>query len=251
MRKPAPQPTDARRGNDLNFFETCGDTKMKTIHNSIFCLSALLLTASLLQGQELSKYRGFSLGTSLATILHRTEQMPADVKVNHARPVLLQELNWWPPKTPGVSSRFDNVEQILFSFSNGTLYKIAVTYDQSSMEGLTAADMVKSVSAKYGQVTTLESEIDPIMNARYDLKQKSLASWEDSQFSVDLILTSFNHRFGLVIYSKEINGESELASAEAVKLEEQERPEKEANERKKEADDLEVTRKKNQKTFRP
>ena len=48
-----------------------------------------------------------------------------------------------------------------------------------------------------------------------------------------------------------INTESDLASAEAVKLEEQERPEKEANERKKEADDLEVTREKNQRSFRP
>jgi hypothetical protein len=36
-----------------------------------------------------------------------------------------------------------------------------------------------------------------------------------------------------------------------VKLEEQERPEKEANQRKKEADALEVTREKNQKSFRP
>lgn len=224
---------------------------MKTIRSSILCLSALLLTASLVQGQELSKYRGFSLGTSLATVLLRTDQTPADVKVNHAHPMLLQEVNWWPPRTPGASTRFDNVEQILFSFSNGTLYKIAVTYDQSSMEGLTAEDMVKSISAKYGRVTTLESEIDPIMNVRYNLKQKSLASWEDSQFSVDLVLSSFTRRFGLVVYSKAINTEADLASAEAVKLEEEGRPEKEANQRKKEADDLEVTREKNQKSFRP
>jgi hypothetical protein len=224
---------------------------MKTMLSSILCLGALLLTASLLQGQELSKYRGFSLGTSLATILQRTDQTPANVKVNHAHPMLLQEVNWWPPRTPGASSRFDNVEQILFSFSNGALYKIAVTYDQSSMEGLTAADMVKFISAKYGRVTTVESEIDPIMNAQYNLKQKSVASWEDSQFSVDLVLSPFTRRFGLVIYSKALNTESDLASAEAEKIEEQARPEKEANERKKEADDLEMTREKNQKSFRP
>jgi hypothetical protein len=38
---------------------------------------------------------------------------------------------------------------------------------------------------------------------------------------------------------------------EAVKLEEQERPEKEADQKRKLADDLEVTREKNQKSFRP
>jgi len=39
--------------------------KMNTIRNSILCLSALFLTASLLHGQDLSKYRDFSLGMSL------------------------------------------------------------------------------------------------------------------------------------------------------------------------------------------
>jgi len=39
--------------------------KMNTIRNSILCLSALFLAASLLHGQDLSKYRDFSLGMSL------------------------------------------------------------------------------------------------------------------------------------------------------------------------------------------
>ena len=224
---------------------------MKTIRSSILCLSALLLTASLLQGQELSKYRSFSLGTSLASALKLSDQKLADVKTIHARPMLIQELTWWPLGSSGASSRLDSVEQILFSFSNGELYKISVTYDHKSTEGLTAADMVKSISAKYGPATSVESEIDPIMNARYNMKQRCLASWQDSQFSVDLVLSSFTEGFGLVIYSRAINTESDLASAEAVKLEEQERPEKEANQRKKEADDLEVRRAKNQKSFRP
>ena len=141
--------------------------------------------------------------------------------------------------------------QILFSFSNGELYRISVTYNRSSTKGLTTADMVKSISAKYGPATSVELAIDPIMNARYNTKQRCLASWQDSQFSVDLVLSSSAEGFGLVIYSKAINTEADLASAEAVKLEEEERPEKEANQRKKEADDLEVTREKNQKSFRP
>src|SRR5258708_34854112 len=87
--------------------------------------------------------------------------------------------------------------------------------------------------------------------ARYNMKQKSLASWEDSQYSFDLVRPSFDNRFGLVIYSKRVNAEAELGIAEAVKLEERERPEMEANQKKKEADDLEAGRQKNQKTFHP
>jgi hypothetical protein len=224
---------------------------MKTIRSLIICLSALLLTASLLQGQELSKYRGFSLGTSLASALKLSDQKLADVKTIHGRPMLIQEFTWWPLSSSGASSRPDSVEQILFSFSNGELYKISVNYERSSTEGLTAADLVTSISAKYGPATNVESEIDPIMNAQYNMTQKSLASWEDLRFSVDLVRSPSTGGFGLIIYAKAINAETDLASAEAVTLEEQERPQKEADQRKKETDDLQVTREKNQKSFRP
>ena len=223
---------------------------MKTIRSSILCLSTLLLTASLLQGQDLSKYRNFTLGTSLTSVLKLNDQKLADVKTVHGRPLLIQELTWWPSSS-SVASRPESVERILFSFSNGKLYKIYVIYDRSSTEGLTAADMVKSISLKYGPPTNVDLEIDPITNARFNLEQKSLASWQDSQFCVDLVRSSLAQGFGLVIYSKRVNTEADLASAQAVKLEEEERPEKEANQRKKEADDLEVMREKNQKSFRP
>jgi hypothetical protein len=207
--------------------------------------------APMLRAQDFSKYRGFSLGASVTTVLKLSDQKLADVKTIHAQPMLIQELTWWPPNSPGPSSRLDSVEQILFSFCNGELYKIAVTYDHSATEGLTAEDMVKSISMKYGPATTVESKVDSMVNEPYDAKQKPAASWEDSQFSFNLVRSSFSHRFGLVIYSKGVNAEADLASAEAVKLEEQERPEKEANQKKKEADDLEATREKNQKSFRP
>lgn len=162
---------------------------MKTIRSSILCASALLLTASLLQAQELSKYRGFSIGASLANVLKLSGEKLLDVKTIHTQPMLIQELSWWPPSTLE-RSQPDNVEQILFSFSNGQLYKISVTYDRGSTEGLTASDMVKSISAKYGPATTVESEIDPAMDTLYELKPGPLASWQDPQCSFDLVRTS-------------------------------------------------------------
>jgi hypothetical protein len=217
----------------------------------IVCLGVLLLMAPMLSAQDLSKYRVFSLGESLANVLKLSDQKLADVKTIHARPMLIQELIFWPPGTYGRSPQQDSVEQILFSFSNGELYKISVRYERGSTEGLTTQDMVKSISAKYGPATSVEGEIDPAMNALFNMKQRSLASWEDSQYSFELVRTSFTDHFGLVIYSKRVNAEVELATTAAVKLEEQERPAREADLKKKEADELEAARLKNQKTFNP
>src|SRR5712692_7270197 len=224
---------------------------MKTMRSLIFCFVVLLLATPLLRGQDLSKYRTFSLGTSMATVLRHTDQKLADVKVIHGRPALIQELTWWPPNVPGASFRSDSVEQILFSFYNGVLYKISVTYDRASTEGLTAPDMTRAISAKYGPPTNVAPDVDSATNGRYDIKQQPVASWEDSQYSFNLVRSSFTDRLGLVIYSKRVNAEADLAIAEAVKLDQQEGPKREAERLKKQTDDLEVMRQKNQKSFRP
>jgi hypothetical protein len=225
--------------------------KMKTLRSSILCLVALLLTSPLLRAQDLSKYRNFTLGMSLTKLLERTEEKITDVKMIHGRPALIQELTWWPPNVPGTSVRADSVQQILFSFYNGELYKISVTYDRPSTEGLTEADMVKSISAKYGPATIVSPEVDSATSDRYNSKEKPVASWEDTQYSFSLVRSSFNDVLGLVAFSKLTNAQAELASAEAVALDEQEGPKREAERQKKQMDDLEVARQKNQKSFRP
>ncbi len=108
---------------------------MKTMRSSILCFVVLLLTAPLLRAQDLSKYRHFTLGMSLTRVLERTGQKMADVKLIHGRPALVQEVSWWPPNLPGTSFQSDTVEQILFSFYNGELYKISVTLQASQCRG--------------------------------------------------------------------------------------------------------------------
>jgi hypothetical protein len=224
---------------------------MKTIRCSILCFAVLLLTAPLLRAQDLSKYRHFTLGMSLTRVLERTDQKMAGVKMIHGRPALIQEVTWWPPNIPGGSYRSGTVEQILFSFYNAELYKISVTYDRTSTEGFTAEDMVKSISAKYGPATSVKPEVDSATNERYDMRQKPVATWEDSQYSFNLVRSSFSGSFELLIYSKRLNAEAEVALAEAVKLEKEEEPQREAERQKKQTGDLEATRQKNQKSFRP
>jgi len=78
-----------------------------------------------------------------------------------------------------------------------------------------------------------------------------VASWEDSQYSFNLVRSSFSNAFELVIYSKRVNAEADAALAQAVKVDLQEAPQKAVERQKKEADDREVMRQRNQKSFRP
>jgi len=225
--------------------------KKNTMRGWILCLSGLLLAGPMLGAQELSKYRGFALGTSVANVLKLTDQKPADVNLPHAGSTIFQEVTWWPPNTPGNTFRPDSVEQMHFSFYNGKLYKLSVTYEQSATEGMTSEDMQKSIAAKYGPATSVAPVSDSVANDRYDAKEKVVASWEDAENSFNLVRSSFTGRFGLVICAKRANAEAEMAIAETERLEKEAGPMKAAELQKKQIDDLEIARQKNQRSFRP
>lgn len=224
---------------------------MRILRTSILFLVVLFLAAPLLRAQDLSKYRHFTLGMNLTRLLERTDQKMTDVKIVHGRPALIQEVIWWPPSVPGTPLRSDSVEQVLFSFYNGELYKISVTYDLTSMEGLTEEDIVKSISARYGPATVAAPEIEPVMTPKYEAKQRPVASWDNAQYSVNLVRSPYFDALGLIISSKGITAQADLAIAEAVKLDEQEGPKREAALQKKQKDDLEAARQKHRKSFRP
>jgi len=225
--------------------------KRKVLVSVFLGLFSLIVVTPRLHAQDLSKYRGFTLGANLASVLKLTNQKPADVNQTHGESPVFQELSWWPPSASASPYRSDSVEQILFSFYNGELYKISVTYDQSSTEGLTLEDMVKSISEKYGPPATVFPDVAANANSHYETREKSVATWEDSQRSLNLFRSSFSSRFGLIICTKRVNAEAELASTEATKREQQEGPKREEARQKKQTDDLEVARLKNQKSFRP
>ena len=224
---------------------------MKTMRSAVLCFVALLLTAPMLRAQDLSKYRNFSLGTNLPTVLKHTNQRLVDVKATHDGSLLFQELTWRPANGMGVVSRSESVDELVFSFYKGELYKMVVTYERASTEGLTADDMVKSISAKYGPATSIALEIDAAANEQYAVRGKPVASWEDSQYSLNLVRSSFSSAFQLIIYSKRVTTEADAALAEVVKVDELAAPQKAVDRQKKELDAIELTRQKNQKSFRP
>ena len=75
---------------------------------------------------DLSKYRNFQLGADVPTIAAQVGASPSEAKVVYRRPALIQELEW-RPQPLGSSSQTESANEVVFSFYNGELFRIAVT----------------------------------------------------------------------------------------------------------------------------
>jgi hypothetical protein len=224
---------------------------MKVIRKVVISLALVLLTTQLTSAQDLSRYRKFALETSLSALSKQIGQDPHQATLVHQSPAMIQELKYWPVETSYSAVPAEPVSQISFSFYNGELYRIAVTYDQNAIEGMTEDDMVRAVSARYGTGTRLYPEIDLPTHDLYMSPEKIVARWEDPQSSVVLFRANSSESFGLVVSSKRLDAQAEAAIAESVKLDKEQAPQKEIDRQKKAADDLDIARLKNMKTFRP
>jgi hypothetical protein len=219
------------------------------MRRSAISLALILLSTPIISGQDLSRYRNFSLGTSLAALSKQVGEDAKQANLIHQSPAVIQELPYWPLDTSSSSQRAEPVSQLLFSFYNGELYRIVVTYDQGAVEGLTEEDMVQAISAQYGTGTRLHPETDFQSNDVYASPEKVIARWEDSQNSVNLLRSSMNS-FRLAVLSKRLDTQAEAAIAESVKLEKEQAPQKEIDRQKKVVDDLDLARQKNKRAFR-
>ncbi|MEP7274419.1 MAG: hypothetical protein ABI882_23205, partial [Acidobacteriota bacterium] len=112
----------------------------------------LAFTTYLLSAQDLSKYRGFHLTSTLPVVAKQLQMKATDAKTIHKRPATIQELEWQSPyldpKQPA-----DSVRNVLFRFYNGELFRMVVSYDRERTEGLTVADLIEALSVKYGDAT--------------------------------------------------------------------------------------------------
>ena len=224
---------------------------MKIMRSVAVSLAMILLSAPAIHGQDLSKYRNFSFGMSFVELSKQVDSQPLQTKLIQKRPAVIQELTWWPRESSGSSPQAEPIWQVLFTFYNGELYRILVTYDRHATEGLGIEDMVEAISAKYGTATRPDVEISFPTNELYRSTEKVIARWEDSQYSFNLFRSSFLNTFGLAMFSKGLDVQVRAAIAESIKLQEQEYPQREIERQKKVADNLEAARQKNRPTFRP
>jgi len=224
---------------------------MKMITRGTISIVMILLYSSLIYGQDLSKHRNFSFGASLASVSKQVDRQPVEAEVIHQLPALIQELTWYPPQPFGSSGPAEPVEKILFSFDNGELYRMLVTYDSSAIKGLTNEDMIRVISAKYGAATRPVAEVNFPTNPSHRATEKVIARWEESQYSFSLLRSSSSDTFAIVMFDKRLDAQAGISIAESVQLEQQEAPQKEAERVKKQAADLEGERQENIKTLRP
>lgn len=224
---------------------------MKLIRIVLFLLFVSLFLPLQAGAQNLATYRGFSFGMTLTELHKQIDPQELRTKLIQANPSVVQEVTWWPWEFSGLPLQGDGLWQILFEFHNGQLYRMLAIYDRHATRGLTAEDMIEAISVQYGTPARSEDEVSFRTNGLYRSTEKVLAQWEDSQHSYTLFRSSLSDAFGLVMFSKRLDAQADLAMAASAKLVEQEAPQKETVRRSQEAEELEVARQKNKKAIRP
>jgi hypothetical protein len=68
---------------------------MKMMRNTVVSLFMVLLSAPLIFGQQLSKYRAFSLGMTLSELSKQVGPYSHWTTLIHQRPAVIQELTFW------------------------------------------------------------------------------------------------------------------------------------------------------------
>src|SRR5258708_9939918 len=174
---------------------------------------------------------------SLPQLSSQVDLRAHQTKLIQKHPAVIQELTCWPGGSSDYSRQTDSVWQIFFSFYNGELFRILVTYDQDATHGLTAEDMVQAISTKYGTPTRPAGEINFPTNELYRSTEKGIARWEDSQYSINLVRSRFLNSFALVMFSKRLDAQADVALPQSIKLEGQQDPQQVIGRQKKQTAD--------------
>jgi hypothetical protein len=204
---------------------------------------------------DLSRYRGFKFGETLPAVAKQAGLDVSEAKLIHARPAVIQELEWPIWLVSSFSSRQDPVKAILFSFYNGELFRILVSYARDETNGLTTEDMIEAISVKYG-IATKPANIEIAFSSTqvYNDSEAVIARWEDPQYSFNLFRSSFQPTFGMIAFSKRLDALARTATAEAIRLDAVEAPQQEVQrqnqEDEKNRDSLEKARQVNKSKFR-
>ena len=191
--------------------------------------SALVLfTAASLTAlaEDLSKYRDFQFGADLPTVAKLMGGSSSQAKLIHSRPALVQDLEW-RPQSLGPSPKAESAQGVVFSFYNGTLFRIAIKYDRYATEGLTTTDFVEAISAVYGTPAKLPPPVKPVKES-YGDQEETVARWEDPQYRFDLLRASYGPTYTLVGILKSLEGPVQTTNVEAKRLDDLEAPQRDA-----------------------
>jgi hypothetical protein len=199
---------------------------------SLLAASAFLLAAPLLGAQDLSRYRDAELGTSLQTVAAAVGIDQKAATIEHQRPILMRDLEWRPRPLGGSISTADPVRRVLFSFYDDQLFRVAVSYGRSQIEGLTDSDLVDAISERYGASTPSPARpLQPSESPDRSENHTVVARWENAEISIVLLRGTYLSPVSLVMLHKRLAGAARTAAAEAERLDVLEAPQRAADER--------------------
>jgi len=231
---------------------------MKLARAAAIVVCGIAIIGPAVGADDLSRYRAFELGSSLASVSTLADVPPSSVKTVHQRPAVLQELEWRPSHWSGASSLASNdpVEQVVFSFYNDQLFRIVVDYAHARTEGMTAADLIEAISETYGPAAAQPAPARTAPRVMDTGSGTPLARWAGGDYSLVLSRTSaYREAFRLVLTSTTVEDLAKKAAAQSARLDQQEAPQREVARQKKEKDDgiaaAEKARIANKKLFRP
>jgi hypothetical protein len=205
----------------------------------------------MVRAADFSRYRGMQIGMNLSAAAKQAGTSPTEAKTLHRRPAMIQEMEY-RSVSPSLSES-DPVRDAGLWFFNGELFRIVVTYDRFKTEGMTAEDMIQGLSATYGTATRPATDI--AYHSIYGEVAPVIARWEDSQYAYNLVRSSDQTSFALILYSKRLDVLAQAAITEAVRLDAQEAPQREIEQQKRRDEkqrlSLEKARSVNKANFRP
>jgi hypothetical protein len=218
------------------------------------CVVGLVLCGRAAPAQDFGRYRAFELGSTVAAVSTLTGVAESEVKPIHQRPALIQELTWRPRY--GVRSPtgdIESVEQMVFDFYDGRLFRVTVDYDRKQTEGLTEADMIEAVSVVYGpQARPVAPRGRQSVLTRDDDLGTRIAEWGNESSSVALHRRfTYAINFTLVVTAEPVAALARTAAARAEVLDAREAPQREAARQKKEAEDRRAAEEKARSTNKP
>jgi hypothetical protein len=228
--------------------------------------SSVLLAAPALTAQDLSGYRSFKLGATLAAVAQQAGIDPQP-KILQQRPALIEELMWQPLARRSPLSQGDSVKKLLFTFYNGQLFRMVVSYEPDRTAGMTSEDLIASVSEMYGLSLLRATPIgaEPLVSdvnhnpawpaTPLGFAGTPLALWADADHSIHLFRSPYQPTFGLVISLTRLDVLARAAAVEGARLDIEEAPQREVDRLRQKADDKRFSdakaRDANKVTFRP
>lgn len=221
-----------------------------------FCTCSLILAAQLVAAHDRVRYRGFQLGSDVASIVELIGTGPSDIKAIHDRPAVMRDLEWRPRYfSRSATAETDPVDLILLRFIDDQLFRVVVDYARDRTAGMTEADMIEAIAAIYGPASKVLATSSRVPTLDYGRVDAPVAIWADKESSITLFRVAYPASFRLVVALTRLDDLARTASAAAVQLDAKEAPAREIARQKKEDEEALAATKKanieNKAVFRP